>query len=748
MSVKRMKPRVYLTLQQRHDILQQIEVGVPMIQLANDYNVNSMTIRRIRSNAAQIRQQSQLMGIKNQKKFRMPVLRQLDMRLYAWYLHRRTIDDHVTDSMLQAKAKELNEQFGGPSSFTGSRGWIWRFKRRHGINPPKYHDECTNNTGTEGDFPWNSLQQMEEDEMELENFYNMNEMDLAWRVVPRKTLEEKKVFKHRMTTHRLDSIEMQNLSSLVTYEYERSRDLMNCRNRLPVVFKARRNIWTDRNEFADWFENYFKPAVRRHQIRRGAGGKVFLLLDKCRINVLPPPLRRQDDIELVYFSTNMAGPPTGQEIVERTRRSFGRIMLRKILEFPDGVVEFYGNYYVRDCVSLINEIWIDTIQMSICKSCSKLLADTATKEQKTEEEENQINTSRVALDKLVGNQIENKLVSSRITDTARTRKTIYRNQTTERNALATLDIIDVARTIKTEPVPRDEIEECNMTDVTDISATLGRIKVETYPLSLREECDMPVTVGRMKVEAFPLDVMEENDDTRDVTEIPIAVDKIKVEAFPLDVTRECVIRPIKTEPIPQDETDDCDIDVTEISNSARRIKVETDPLNQMDYCEIPNTVGRVKVEPVPRDRMEYRDTLDITEISNTVRPIKLEVVNRNRRDERDVSIIPDITSTVERVKVEGGSENRVDRIVGNDDDLDIEFNNVKTDDEYFLEPDLDEEQTKKMFSSLALWSQDQPSFIQLQFVAEQLLLSEYREYQTHHLILEITFILESGIRPH
>lgn len=434
MSVRRIKTRVYLTLQQRFDILQKLENGVSMIQLAHDYNVNSITIRRIRSNAVQIRQQSQILGIQNQKKFRMPVLDELDIRLHSWYLQRQAIGDHITDALLHEKAKELNEEFGGPSSFTASRGWIWRFKRRHGIRLPRYHGECAcSNTEEEEDFSWSSLQRLEEEYIELQNFYNMREMGLTWKVVPQKTLVHtgrRKISKKKITKDCTDSTRTQELSPLAIHECKRSRTLKNCRNRLPVIFKAQRNTWMNQNEFADWLENRFKPAVRRQQLQRGACGKVFLLLDNCEAHILPPQLQRQNDnIELVYFSANTmtSMQPGGQEIIERMRRSFSHRMMRKILEFPDGVVEFYANYYIKDCISLINEIWIDMIQIGICKSWRKLLAGKVTQEQTQEHQgerscdmpvitEIKETVGTIAEETVPQNQIEERLTDSNETE--------------------------------------------------------------------------------------------------------------------------------------------------------------------------------------------------------------------------------------------------------------------------------------------------------------------------------------------
>ena len=142
MSTGRGIKRIVLTLQQRLDVVQKLQYDVSVNQLAIDYDIDPTTVRRIRSKAAELRQWSQIPGAATRRKMRKPVLADVDTHLYAWYLERRGLRDNITDTMLQEKAKKLNEQFGGPSTFLASKGWAWRFKNRHAIG---LHDPYSDN---------------------------------------------------------------------------------------------------------------------------------------------------------------------------------------------------------------------------------------------------------------------------------------------------------------------------------------------------------------------------------------------------------------------------------------------------------------------------------------------------------------------------------------------------------------------------------------------------------------------------
>ncbi|XP_053993975.1 jerky protein homolog-like [Hylaeus volcanicus] len=350
MSAKRSKTHVYLTLQQRFDILQKLKDGCSLSQLANDYNVTDLTIRRIKTNAAQIRQQLQISAIvHDQKKSRTPVFDELDARLHSWFLQRRAIGDLITDQQFQKKAKELNKEFGGPSSFSASRGWIWR--------------------------------------------------SLMWKALPQKILArvaetsvtEIKTKKDQITVgFCANAIGTHKLPPVIVNKYGRPRALRHCHDRLPVIFMAQKNSFMDRNVFADWLKNHFRPAVRRQQLERGVDAKVLLLLHNSENRVLPTEEEKQDDnFEIVYFPTNATSilQPMGQGIIETMKKSYRHRLLRKILEFPGGLEEFFKHFDMKNCIDIVNETWTDVTQIDICKSWEKILAYEVTEEARSDREE-------------------------------------------------------------------------------------------------------------------------------------------------------------------------------------------------------------------------------------------------------------------------------------------------------------------------------------------------------------------------
>ncbi|XP_033333817.1 jerky protein homolog-like [Megalopta genalis] len=126
--------RTALTIGQKIEISEKLECGASVRNLANEYQIHPTTVRRIRRNIMSMHHLAeQGMQVWKRKKLRKPAFEDIENRLYVWWLEQKTLGDPVTDLLLHNKALELNEEFGGPSTFKASAGWIAKFKNRHNI---------------------------------------------------------------------------------------------------------------------------------------------------------------------------------------------------------------------------------------------------------------------------------------------------------------------------------------------------------------------------------------------------------------------------------------------------------------------------------------------------------------------------------------------------------------------------------------------------------------------------------------
>ncbi|CAD1474250.1 unnamed protein product [Heterotrigona itama] len=222
-----------LNIAVRLDILNKLEAGGNIKDLAREYNVTDRTIRRIRQNASSIRQFAEEESKLQRKRMRSSTSADLDKELYSWILERRTAGGRITDNILIEKAKAMQEETGGPSNFTASRGWLWRFKKNYNLSHANVHGECDDTT-TDESAAKQFIQQLSQlqDDLEIgdDNLYNVDETSLLWRTLPKGIMisanEIGKRFRHRLL-QRFSQYENGTSEFYADYDIKDCIDLVN-----------------------------------------------------------------------------------------------------------------------------------------------------------------------------------------------------------------------------------------------------------------------------------------------------------------------------------------------------------------------------------------------------------------------------------------------------------------------------------------------------------------------------------------
>ena len=72
--------------------------------------------------------------------------KELEEAVFKWYTQERSVKVNVSDTDLLNAATKLARHMG--IEFSGSTGWLWRFRKRHGIGNKKVQGE-SGSTNTE-----------------------------------------------------------------------------------------------------------------------------------------------------------------------------------------------------------------------------------------------------------------------------------------------------------------------------------------------------------------------------------------------------------------------------------------------------------------------------------------------------------------------------------------------------------------------------------------------------------------------
>lgn len=376
---------------ERLQIVQKLNDGATVAQLAAEYRVNKRTIYRYRKNAASLRQISERLNSMDFKKRPTVQYKDVDTRLHTWILERRALGDKITDSIMQEKAKELHEEFGGTSNFAASRGWLQSFKRRHGIGRrgirKKGSEANESSTNRRTDELAGILFQKDVYE---ENVYNMTETNLMWRVLPERILadEERLTEDKRIKTERVTVAFCANITGthklplLFINKYPNPRALKHCRHILPVVYKSQYNAWMDEDIFNDWYTNHFMPTVWQHQAQGRRMGKVILLVDSGWEDVLSQQTEDDSQVKIIFLPPNRTSivQSSDRGVIAECKQLFRYKLLHRVFQYYGGVRQFYADYDIKDCIDLISESWNEVTAANIKSSWGKLLSQPSTTE--------------------------------------------------------------------------------------------------------------------------------------------------------------------------------------------------------------------------------------------------------------------------------------------------------------------------------------------------------------------------------
>nr|XP_034195200.1 jerky protein homolog-like [Osmia lignaria] len=279
---------------------------------------------------------------------------------------------------------------GSPFDFKDSKGWLDVFKKRHNIALVKvYGESASADEDSAITFCNNFTKLLEEDDsINIDNIYNMDEAGLLWKALPSKTLIERKdkvVKGYKSRKERITVALCANASGthklmpLVINKFENPRALKHCKSNLPVIFKSQKNAWMTQTLFRDWFENYFKPSVRTYQLNKRVTGKVILLLDNCAGHTVPPELLDADNFKIMYLPPNTTSliQPMDQGIIAKLKCLYRHKTLRKTITYQCGISEFQKQFTLKDCIEILHESWSEISANNSINSWKKIIPSQA-----------------------------------------------------------------------------------------------------------------------------------------------------------------------------------------------------------------------------------------------------------------------------------------------------------------------------------------------------------------------------------
>ncbi|CAK9798952.1 Jerky protein homolog-like [Anthophora plagiata] len=367
------------TVAKRLEIIQKLEEGMTIDKVASEYGLRRRTIQRYIKNTESIRELSKNPRTLAMKRSRISVHEDINLLLHKWILERQTKGAIFNNSLLQKKAKELHKKFG-ISSFTASRGWLWRFKKRYNLNRSNVHEKQANTDDLTAEKLANILSK---ENIDKDNIYNIQKKTLLWRSLPQiRLLQDKELMQNERIKKDYVTVAFcanatgtHKLPPLFVNKYATPRALKHCRHFLPVIYMSQENGCIDEIVFNDWYVNHFKPSVRQYQQEKHCTEQVLLLVDNFKggLFFIKPHNDSHFKLMILQPNTYLFNEPIDESVISKCNKLFRQKLLRQVLQYSGRIKEFYANYDIKDCIDLVSEAWNEITTMDIKYSWRKIL---------------------------------------------------------------------------------------------------------------------------------------------------------------------------------------------------------------------------------------------------------------------------------------------------------------------------------------------------------------------------------------
>ncbi|KAM9486515.1 tigger transposable element-derived protein 1-like [Clarias gariepinus] len=386
-SAKKKKKRRAITMETKVKIIERMEQGLKMADVARAFNMNRSTICSIVKDKNRIMEHVKSAVPSTSTiitKKRGKAIEEMEKLLSVWMQdqHQRRVP--VSLVLIQEKARSLYEdlkaKYGEESdgaSFHASHGWFNRFKLRANLINLKVSREASSpDTVAAEEFPEMLREIIEEGEYLPEQVFNVDETGLYWKRMP-DSKAEKVIPGYKIAKDSLTLLLGGNASGdmklkpLLVYHLENPRPLKNiAKGSLPVVWKSNPKALVTQAIFQDWFFHQFIPEVERYCLERDVPFNVLLLLNNA-----PGHPQFMDDfhpsVKVVYLPQNTASliQPMDQGVITTFKKYYLRHAFRQAVMAIDrsetSVHQFWKDYNIYHAIKNIDFAWSEVTAVTM-----------------------------------------------------------------------------------------------------------------------------------------------------------------------------------------------------------------------------------------------------------------------------------------------------------------------------------------------------------------------------------------------
>lgn len=388
-----------LNLETKLKIIEMLEKGSKISEVARLHNLNESTIRTIKSNTNSIKlavREAIPTSSKLVKYTRDSVMVKMEKLLVQWIEDNNKKHIGMDTRIIQSKALSIFNQLkeksqigkdkegigGKSSSFVASKGWFDKFKKRYNFHNIKFMGEAASaDVGAASEFVRSLRIHLKDNGYSTQQVFNADETGLFWKRLPSRTFiskEEKTTPGFKCSKDRLTLLFCGNASGcckckpLLIYHSANPRVLKNIdKSRLPVHWKSNKKSWMTAALFEDWFSNIFCPEVEEYCRVNKIPFKILLLVDNApshseTLNRLNP------NVKVMFMPPNTTSliQPMDQGVIACFKKHYLKHTFKQMFDMLEEnkqltLRDFWRNYNIADALENINKGWKDVTETTM-----------------------------------------------------------------------------------------------------------------------------------------------------------------------------------------------------------------------------------------------------------------------------------------------------------------------------------------------------------------------------------------------
>lgn len=334
-------------------------------QFANEIGIPVSTLKTLLKKREEI-ESSAFSGISKRRRVRKGKNEDLEEVLYQWFQQARGNNLPINGPIMTEKANEIAKGLG-INDFSGSAGWLDRFRKRYGI---KYRQISGEAEAVDDDSiaPWieNLLPNLLKD-YAPEDVYNADEFGLFFKLMPDKSLvlKDEKCHGGKLSKDRLTVLACSNwtgsdkLKLMVIGKSKSPRCFKNVRT-FPCNYKAQNSAWMTGCLFTEWVQQLDRKFGTEKR-------KVLLFVDNSPAHPKGIPLK---NIKLEYFPPNSTSKlqPLDQGVIKVLKQKYRKKLVQRYLREIESGEDSSCKINVLDAIHYVSTAW-DEIAPDVIRNC-------------------------------------------------------------------------------------------------------------------------------------------------------------------------------------------------------------------------------------------------------------------------------------------------------------------------------------------------------------------------------------------